>query len=510
MIELTPLDVRKKKGDFRRGIRGYESAQVDDFLDLVADRLEALVREASSLQERVARLEQQVADYRDREKALTEALVTAQQMREDIRTQSTREVEIIRKHAEQQATAIKADAVKAREREEQALRALRARQEEFLKSYRSFLESELGDLKAVARKLEPQQPEATEAARSEASPSASEPLPQPPEASVDRGASAPPRKAEKPPVGTTRKGAALIEDIESLDDAPWAEAKPREEARPQADRPRSTSASSTRAPESKKPEPPQRQSRGKSADEELDAQLAEALARWEPELEADKSQRSAPVDDDLDTDDAEEIELLLEDDDVVPVPPAKGKSAASPHARMIEELDTEEEEIDAELAELLGPDPATTWSARKPVPPPPAPPAPPRRDLTGEVNAAMGDAASDSPFIDLKESLGEAPPTPLRTPPENPLETVEAGFNKPVDESTDADEAATRSSTAKPIDLESYNNFHNYPSLDADTSGLTLHPMFFDQDSQDLPGLLNPAEEKRKEERGQRWSGGDK
>jgi hypothetical protein len=328
---------------------------------------------------------------------------------------------------------------------------------------------------------------------------------------VDRGQPAPPRKTEKPPVGSARKGAALIEDIEDIDDAPWAEAKPREEARPREDRPRATSALSTRAPEAKKPEPPQRQSRGKSADEELDAQLAEALARWEPELEADKSQPSAPVDDDLDTDDAEEIELLLEDDDVVPAPPAKGKGAASPHARMIEELITEEEEIDAELAELLGPDLATARSGKKPLPPPPAPPAPPpRRDLTGEVNAAMGDAAADSPFIDLKESLGEAPPAPLRTPPENPLETVEAGLNKPVDESTDADEGATRSSAAKPIDLESYNNFHNYPSLDADTSGLTLHPMFFDQDSQDLPGLLNPAEEKRKEERGQRWTGGDK
>ena len=41
MIDLTPLEVRKKKGDFRRGLRGYDPPQVDDFLDIVADRLEA-------------------------------------------------------------------------------------------------------------------------------------------------------------------------------------------------------------------------------------------------------------------------------------------------------------------------------------------------------------------------------------------------------------------------------------------------------------------------------------
>ena len=36
MIDLTPLEVRKKKGDFRRSMRGYEQQAVDDFIDLVA------------------------------------------------------------------------------------------------------------------------------------------------------------------------------------------------------------------------------------------------------------------------------------------------------------------------------------------------------------------------------------------------------------------------------------------------------------------------------------------
>ena len=85
MIDLTPLDVRKKKGDFRRGLRGYEPQQVDDFLDVVADRLDALVREHQAFGDQVRRLEQQVAEYREREKALTEALVTAQEMREEMR-----------------------------------------------------------------------------------------------------------------------------------------------------------------------------------------------------------------------------------------------------------------------------------------------------------------------------------------------------------------------------------------------------------------------------------------
>ena len=45
MIDLTPLDVRNKRGDFKRLMRGYDPQEVDVFLEMTADRLEVLVRE---------------------------------------------------------------------------------------------------------------------------------------------------------------------------------------------------------------------------------------------------------------------------------------------------------------------------------------------------------------------------------------------------------------------------------------------------------------------------------
>ena len=56
MIDLTPLDVRKKRGDFGRGVRGYNPQEVDGFLELVAERLEELVKENITLRERAERL----------------------------------------------------------------------------------------------------------------------------------------------------------------------------------------------------------------------------------------------------------------------------------------------------------------------------------------------------------------------------------------------------------------------------------------------------------------------
>jgi DivIVA domain-containing protein len=119
MIDLTPLEVRKKKGDFRRALRGYEPEQVDDFLDIVADRLEQLVRENAELHERAKRLEHGVAEYRDRERALTDALVTAQEMREEIKSQTTREAELLRRSSQEEAT------TRVRDAEQQAETAVR-------------------------------------------------------------------------------------------------------------------------------------------------------------------------------------------------------------------------------------------------------------------------------------------------------------------------------------------------------------------------------------------------
>jgi DivIVA domain-containing protein len=176
MIDLTPLEVRKKKGDFRKALRGYEPVLVDDFLDLVADRLEQLVRDNMAMTERLSRLEHQVADNRERERALTDALVTAQEMREEVRQQTAREADLVRRTAEQEsaqvrraaeqhavqtktaaeqeAAQIRAEVLKMREREEEVLRRLRARQQQLLQSYRTFLAREMAELQVIGETLE--------------------------------------------------------------------------------------------------------------------------------------------------------------------------------------------------------------------------------------------------------------------------------------------------------------------------------------------------------------------
>ena len=157
MIDLTPIDVRKKKGDFKRAVRGYDTDLVDDFLDLVAERLEELVKQNMSLTDRLARLEEQVGEYRQRDKALTEALVTAQEVREEVRRQAEKEAELVRREAEADAQRVRAEIAASFEREEDNLRRLRARRLQMIQSFRNFLERELSELAVSQEALEMEQ-----------------------------------------------------------------------------------------------------------------------------------------------------------------------------------------------------------------------------------------------------------------------------------------------------------------------------------------------------------------
>ena len=103
MIDLTPLDVRNKRGDFKKVLRGYDSQEVDVFLEIAAERLEQIVRENIGLREKSSVLEQQVTSQTGREQAVQEALVTAQELRADIHGQAKRESDHLLHEAEAEA-----------------------------------------------------------------------------------------------------------------------------------------------------------------------------------------------------------------------------------------------------------------------------------------------------------------------------------------------------------------------------------------------------------------------
>lgn len=153
MMDLTPLDVRKKKDDFKRAVRGYEPAQVDGFLEMCAERLDQLVQREKRLETEVAGLRERLAAFQEREKALNEALVTAQELREEARSQAERSAELKLREAEQEAASIRQSAEAAVEGSRRALDDLKVRRAGFLRSLRWSLERFLGEIEEEERRV---------------------------------------------------------------------------------------------------------------------------------------------------------------------------------------------------------------------------------------------------------------------------------------------------------------------------------------------------------------------
>src|SRR5919199_1060924 len=96
-FRLTPVEVRRR--EFKKALRGYDALDVDSFRDQVADELERLTRQNVELDARAKQLVEQLRAFRERDKALSEALVSAQQLRSEIREQAEREAQLILREA---------------------------------------------------------------------------------------------------------------------------------------------------------------------------------------------------------------------------------------------------------------------------------------------------------------------------------------------------------------------------------------------------------------------------
>jgi len=154
MMDLTPLDVRKKKEDFRRSVRGYETGQVDTFLDLVAERLAGLVQREASLSAEVDRLNEQLESYRERERALNEALLSAQELREEARTQAERAAALKIREAESEAETIAREAELDLRRAGERLAELQGKRRRILQALRGTVERFQDELEAEEQRLE--------------------------------------------------------------------------------------------------------------------------------------------------------------------------------------------------------------------------------------------------------------------------------------------------------------------------------------------------------------------
>jgi DivIVA domain-containing protein len=128
MPELTALDILGTT--FAKRLNGYAPDEVHEFLTDVANAVEALVRERGELRQRVHHLEQELSAFRDRERALQDALVAAQRSAESTVQTARSEGQRIVDEGQQLADRLVEDAHARVQKIERVISELRSRRRE--------------------------------------------------------------------------------------------------------------------------------------------------------------------------------------------------------------------------------------------------------------------------------------------------------------------------------------------------------------------------------------------
>ena len=146
-FHLTALDVRRY--DFGRSLRGYDPERVEQFRTQVAEELERLSRLTQELEGKARSFHEQLRAFRERDKALNDALVSAQQLRNEIREQAEREGQLVLREAQVQAERDMEFARAELSRMEEQIASLDRVRRSFLAQMRVMVERQLAELQAA-------------------------------------------------------------------------------------------------------------------------------------------------------------------------------------------------------------------------------------------------------------------------------------------------------------------------------------------------------------------------
>ena len=103
-MKLTPMDINNK--EFKRGLRGYNPEEVDEFLDEVIENYEQLYKDNSKLKEKVTLANEQIEHYKKIESTIQNTLLLAQNAADQAKTSAEKEADMVIKNANETAQRI--------------------------------------------------------------------------------------------------------------------------------------------------------------------------------------------------------------------------------------------------------------------------------------------------------------------------------------------------------------------------------------------------------------------
>lgn len=137
-MALTPLDIQKMR--FPQRMRGYDPAEVESFLSLVAEEVTGLLAQIEKSERENRYYRQRLEETEHREHQLQQTLLRAQKVSDEITANAKREAELLVKEAEMAADRMVEQAIAQSTRIESKISELRTMRREVQLKFKNTLD----------------------------------------------------------------------------------------------------------------------------------------------------------------------------------------------------------------------------------------------------------------------------------------------------------------------------------------------------------------------------------
>ena len=146
-MKLTPLDIKKQ--EFKKVLRGYDTIEVDAFLDTLANEFGDMIKQLKEMREQAIESEVQLRDFKQKERDLQQVLMQAQENSARTIDNARKEGELIIQESELKASQIVDHARMEVMRAKEEVTNLRAKKEALVSRLKVLLNSEVELIKAL-------------------------------------------------------------------------------------------------------------------------------------------------------------------------------------------------------------------------------------------------------------------------------------------------------------------------------------------------------------------------
>ena len=146
---ITAQDIREKTFE-KSKFGGYDMAQVDEFLEELADDLTNTQKEVTVLKSKMKVLVDKIEEYRNNEAALNKSILSAQKLAQEIEAEANQKAAKVLADAEKKADETVGSITAKAEFEEKRLATAEAATAKFIDGIRAMCNAQLRNLDSIA------------------------------------------------------------------------------------------------------------------------------------------------------------------------------------------------------------------------------------------------------------------------------------------------------------------------------------------------------------------------